>query len=137
MDSTQPTDETMSITDDQEELLSITNVDELLMGDEKQWCSPGLETGRRLKRNKFTIAFGSYRWLIDVFLLFIIAGLLLLLRNQSKESPSSSWQVGGDSTGAGPKCLSARNARQWPYRVLISHSPNADCEVRVGHVVHS
>lgn len=101
----------MSITDNQEELLSSINVNKLLMGDEKQWCSPGLETGRRLKRNRFTIAFGSYRWLSDAFLLFVITGLLLLLRDQSKEFPLSSWQVGGDFTGAGPKCLSARNAR--------------------------
>jgi len=105
MDSTQPMHETMSIADDQERLLSSTNADELLMSDEKQWCSPGLETGGQLKRNRFMIAFGSYRWLIDVFLLFVITGLLLLLRNQSKEIPSSSWQVGGHFTGAGPKCL--------------------------------
>lgn len=119
VDSTQPMNENMPITDHQEELISSTDVDQLLVDDEKQWYSPGLETGRRLKRNRLTIVFGSYRWLIDAFLLFVITGLLLLLRDRSKESPSSSWQVGGDFTGAGPKCLSARNTRRWPYRVLI------------------
>jgi hypothetical protein len=70
----------MSVTDDQEELLSSTEVDESLMGDEKQWYSPELETGKRSKTNTFTIAFRSYRWLIDTFLVLVIIGLLLLLR---------------------------------------------------------
>ncbi|PMD13292.1 hypothetical protein NA56DRAFT_585905 [Hyaloscypha hepaticicola] len=89
--------------DDQEGLAFSTDSNELLMGDEKQWGSPLLETRRRMKRHRFTKAFGPYRWLIDAFLLFIIAGLLLLLRGQSKASPSNSWQIGGDSTGAGSK----------------------------------
>lgn len=107
MDSTQLKDETMPIMDDQEGIAFSTDSNELLMGDEKQWGSPLLETRRRMKRHRFTKAFGPYRWLIDAFLLFIIAGLLLLLRGQSKASPSNSWQIGGDSTGAGPKSMSA------------------------------
>jgi hypothetical protein len=96
----------MSVTDDQEELLSSTEVDESLMGDEKQWYSPELETGKRSKTNTFTIAFRSYRWLIDTFFLLVIIELSLLLRHQWKKSPSSSWQVGGDFAGASLKCLS-------------------------------
>jgi hypothetical protein len=119
LDSAQPIDETMPVTDEQEELLSSTEFDESLMGNEKQWSSPELETGKRSKTNIFTIVFRSYRWLIDTFLLFVIIGLSLLLRHQWKKSPSSSWQVGGDFTGAGLKCLSPRNTCRWLYGVLI------------------
>lgn len=132
-----PIFETMSLTDDQEELLSSTEVDESLMGDEKQWHSQELQTRKRSKMNAFMIAFESYRWLVDTILVLVIIGLLLLLWSLRQQSPSSSWQVGGDFTGAGLKCLSSRNTRQWLYRVLIQSSPNADCEVRVGHVVRS
>ena len=109
MASTRPMDEMVSSTDDQEKLLSSNEIHEASMDDEKQWHSLELDAGRRLKANKFTMAFGSYRWLIDAFLILVITGLLLLLHDQSKDSPGS-IQVGGDSTGAGPTCLSARNA---------------------------
>jgi hypothetical protein len=99
----------MSVTDDQQELLSSTEVDESLMGDKKQWRSPEFETVKWSKMNTFMVAFRSYRLLIDTFLLLVIIGLLLLLRGQWKKSPSSSRQVGGDFTGAGLKCLSLRN----------------------------
>ncbi|PMD42849.1 hypothetical protein L207DRAFT_424172 [Hyaloscypha variabilis F] len=91
----------VSSTDDQEKLLSSNEIHEASMDDEKQWHSLELDAGRRLKANKFTMAFGSYRWLIDAFLILVITGLLLLLHDQSKDSQGS-IQVGGDSTGAGP-----------------------------------
>jgi hypothetical protein len=56
MDLTQTQGEIMSITDDQEDLASCTNYNELLMGDEKQWGSPLLETRRQMNRHKFTKA---------------------------------------------------------------------------------
>jgi hypothetical protein len=118
-------------------MLSSTEVDEPLMGEEKQWCAPELETRKWSKTNKFAIAVESYRWLIDAFLLLVIIGLLLLLRAQREKSPSSSWQVGGDFTGAGLKCSFSRNIRWWLYIVLIQSSPDADCEVRIGYVVRS
>lgn len=88
--------------DDQEELLSSTEVDESLMGDEKQWHSRELESGKRTKKNKYVSAFKSCWRLIDTLMLLVIIGLLLLLRSKSVESSSNKWQVGGDFTGAGP-----------------------------------
>lgn len=100
MDS-KPEYETVPVVDEHEESLSSTDVDESLMGDEKQWCSPELETGRRQSKRRVLITkFKSYRWIIDTSLLLIITALLLLMRAEWKEAPTSSWQVGGDFTGA-------------------------------------
>lgn len=95
MHNTQP-EETSSITDE-EETVSGNHDEELLMGGEKQWPPSGLD---RPKRNS---TLERYRWVIDAFLMTIIVGLLLVLRSHSKEHSSSSRQVGGDSTGAGPE----------------------------------
>ena len=106
----------MSVKDDQEELLSSTEVDESsLMGeDEKQqeqWCSAEQlqkrdQRSRSKRKNIFATVLGSYRWLIDIFLLVVIVGLLILLRDQYKKSssPETLRQVGGDFTGAAEKC---------------------------------
>ena len=112
MESTHSIDKTRSIGDDREHLLSCMEA-ESLMGEEKQWTSPEIETGRRSNRNKFTNTFRSYWRLLDTFLVLVIILLLIMLRDQWKRSPSALWQVGGDFTGAGPKCLSCCNIRQY------------------------
>lgn len=100
--------ENVAITDDHEESLSSTEVEESLMGDEKQWHSSNMAARRRSRRSKFISAFKTVKFFIDTFLLLVVIGLLLLLREQRNEmtEPGASWQVGGDYTGAGPSCRS-------------------------------
>ena len=100
---------------DQEELLSSTDVDDSSILDdhhpEKQWHTIDLESSsnQHAKRTKIQICvvlFRRYRWLIDTFLLLVNISLsLLLVRNFWEAAPNSSpWQVGGDFGGNGPKC---------------------------------
>ncbi|KAH6714212.1 hypothetical protein BKA61DRAFT_674821 [Leptodontidium sp. MPI-SDFR-AT-0119] len=84
---------------DHDETLSATEVDESLMGDEKQLHHRGMS-----KKESCMAKLVSYRWILDTSLLLIIIALLLLLRHEwsQQKTSSSSWQVGGDYTGAGP-----------------------------------
>ncbi|TPX11708.1 uncharacterized protein E0L32_007687 [Thyridium curvatum] len=96
--------ETVPITDDRdhEESLSMTEVDESLMGDEKPWAQQG---GRRSRETKsWLAAFRSHRWLIDTSLLVVILVLVLLLHRERRKDPSTTpQQVGGDFGGNGPQ----------------------------------
>lgn len=104
MESKQPTYENVSLSDDHEEMMSNTEVDESLMGDEKEWQTTGMR--RRSRRKAISSVLDKYRWHLDGFLLFVIAALaaVLLLQARRRADPSSRWQVGGDYTGNGPKC---------------------------------
>lgn len=99
--------ETVPITDDRDhdESLSMTEVDESLMGDEKPWAQQG---GRRSRETKsWLAAFRSHRWLIDTSLLVVILVLVLLLHRERRKDPSTTpQQVGGDFGGNGPQCWS-------------------------------
>lgn len=100
-------DERMSITDDLEDLLSNTDVEESFMGNDKQWDSTDLEARKWMnKRSKFAAALGSCRWIIDAILLLVIIALLMVLWDQrrTKESASTTIQIGGDYTGASEGC---------------------------------
>lgn len=103
MESKQPTYENVSLSDDHEETMSNTEVDESLMGDEKEWHTSGMQW--RSRRRTITVLLDSYRWHIDAFLLFVITVLaaLLLLQARRRDEPSTRWQVGGDYTGNAPK----------------------------------
>jgi len=91
---------------------SATEVDESLMGDEKQWHSIDLSgeqstRARSWKRAKATLR--RYRWLIDTMLLLtnigLSLGLSLLMYYQFEDAkfPASVRQIGGDFSGAGPQ----------------------------------
>jgi len=88
--------------DDHCETGSTTEVEESLMGDEKQWHNQRhhLQTKRTI-RSKIASIFSTCRWVIDTALLVVI--LLLLLRDKSREAPVNQWDIGGDLTGVGPK----------------------------------
>jgi len=100
--------------EDQEELLSSTDVDDASVTDdhnEKQWHNVDLEARpdkrTRTTRKQMCVAmFRRYRWLVDTLLLLVNISLsLLLVRNFWEAAPNSSpWQVGGDFGGNGPKC---------------------------------
>ncbi|KAJ9149473.1 hypothetical protein NKR23_g4354 [Pleurostoma richardsiae] len=104
MDSKHHVYDTVSITDDPEESMSNTEVDESLMGDEKQWHPSGTDRRQR-RKSTILMSLRSYRWLIDAAFLLVIVALLalLLLQERRRDASSASWQVGGDYSGAGPQ----------------------------------
>ncbi|KAK0721016.1 hypothetical protein B0H67DRAFT_577952 [Lasiosphaeris hirsuta] len=81
---------------------STTEVDESLMGDEKQWHHSRPTRRSRPSRWAFLFKFSSWRWIVDTSLLVVI--IYLLLRDQSRQqSANQLWEVGGDFTGVAPK----------------------------------
>lgn len=94
--------------DDHEDSRSSTEVEDSLMGDEKQWHDIELNRSTtRTRRNRFIAAVKSMRWMIDTALLLII--LALLIRDQwnkpaAEEKEVNPWQFGQDLTGVGPRC---------------------------------
>lgn len=102
--------------EDQEELLSSTDVDDASITGldhhhEKQWHNVDLESSpqKQAKRTGLqtcVVLFRRYRWLVDTFLLLVNISLsLLLVRNFWESAPKTTpWQVGGDFGGNGPKC---------------------------------
>ncbi|KAK3936449.1 hypothetical protein QBC46DRAFT_269596 [Diplogelasinospora grovesii] len=81
------------------EARSSTEVDESLMGDEKQWQHQ--RAARRSTRSRVATFLRSHRWIIDTSLLLVILGLLV--RDKLKEPPANQWEFGGDFTGVGPR----------------------------------
>lgn len=93
--------------EDREELLSSTEVDDSLMGDEeKQWRPQEPGARRQSKRTRFMSTFKSNRWLIGTTLQLVIVGLLVLVLLQDRQKEAVLTQVGGDYTGGGPTCKS-------------------------------
>ncbi|KAK2037375.1 hypothetical protein LZ31DRAFT_611979 [Colletotrichum somersetense] len=104
---------TVSHTDNYDDS-SATEVDESLMGDEKQqWHSVDL-SGEQSTRGRRTwtrvkASLRRHRWLIDTLLLLtnigLSLGLSLLLYYQFEDAkfPTSVRQIGGDFSGAGPQ----------------------------------
>ncbi|KAK9781501.1 hypothetical protein SCAR479_01372 [Seiridium cardinale] len=106
MEPIEKTYESVSTMEDREELLSSTEVEDSLMGDEEkqQWrTSPRhfLSNDSQRKRD----ARKSHRWLISTILQIIIIALLalILFRQQQATQPlSETPQVGADFNGKGP-----------------------------------
>ncbi|KAI1337243.1 hypothetical protein F5Y15DRAFT_390699 [Xylariaceae sp. FL0016] len=90
---------------DHDDSRSSTEVEESLMGDEKQWQDIELNRPtRRTKTNRFIATLKSSRWIVDTSLLFII--LALLVRDQWRKPADQDpniWQFGQDMTGVGPR----------------------------------
>ena len=105
MDSKQRSYENVSLSDDHEETMSNTEVDESLMGDEKEWQSTRIH--RRSKRSPILVFLDDHRWPIDGFLVLVILALtaLLVLQSQRRQDHTV-LQVGGDYSGAAPKSMS-------------------------------
>ena len=97
--------------DDHDE--SSTEVDESLMGDEKQWQGENIQTLRkRQRRSRFMSILGSCRWILDTLLLLIILGLLV--REQLRAKSINPWDFTGDLTGVAPRCMFSGQCRD-PY----------------------
>ncbi|KAI0019417.1 hypothetical protein F4780DRAFT_780454 [Xylariomycetidae sp. FL0641] len=89
---------------DHDDARSSTEVEDSLMGDEKQWRDVELnEPTRRTKKSGLMSSLRSSRWLIDTALLLII--LALIVRDQWRRPAQGDnlWQFGQDMTGVGPK----------------------------------
>lgn len=87
-----------------DESLSHTEVDESLLGDDKQiWHDKDLQRSKS-RRSRFFALLKSCRWMIDTSLLLVILGFLV--RDQWRSKPTTQWQIGGDLTGVGPECES-------------------------------
>lgn len=89
--------------DKYDEARSSTEVDESLMGDEKQWHrQQSHQQPARRPRNRVRSILWSSRWVIDTLLLLAILGLLV--RDQLRKPDVNQWDFGGDFTGVGPRC---------------------------------
>ncbi|KAK6956022.1 hypothetical protein Daesc_003669 [Daldinia eschscholtzii] len=90
---------TLGRVDDSDDSRSSTEVDDSLMGNEKEWhdVELGTPTTRAGRIRKFVTDFKSARWLIDT------------VRDQwrrpvAEEKEVNPWQFGQDLTGVGPRC---------------------------------
>lgn len=94
--------------DDRDDSRSSTEVEDSLMGDEKQWHDVELNRPtKRTRRNRFFTAIKSARWFIDTILLLIILGLLVRdqwRKPEAEDKDVNPWQFGQDMTGVGPRC---------------------------------
>lgn len=92
-------------TEDQEELLSTTDVDRSSDDEEKPWSSAGLRGARWSTDRGFISILKDYWWLITTCLLSITIILQLIIWNEiSSRSFHKAPQVGGDYLGKGPTC---------------------------------
>lgn len=89
---------------------SSTEVDESLLGDEKQWHEDGIRLGQRPKRTRLWKRLGCVWWIVDTALLLVILGLLV--RDQLRQPAVNKWDFGGDFTGVGPRGKKTRS-RLW------------------------
>jgi hypothetical protein len=88
--------------DDHHESGSNTEVDESLMGDEKQWQHQHHRPQTRESlRSMISSLFTTFRWTIDTALLITI--LILLLRNKNSKQQQQPYEFGGDFTGVAPR----------------------------------
>ncbi|TGJ79538.1 hypothetical protein E0Z10_g9226 [Xylaria hypoxylon] len=103
MDSIRSQYQTVPVTDDQEKLLSNTQTPKLFT-DQWQTSDPNLDSVAT-KRQRVISRIKPYLWFVDTALLLFVASLLLvlLLRDGRRDTQTSTWQVGGESSGAGPE----------------------------------
>ncbi|KAF3019802.1 hypothetical protein E8E14_012459 [Neopestalotiopsis sp. 37M] len=105
MEPRDKTYETVSTMEDREELLSSTEVEDSLMGDEEkqQWRRTASSLGHDVRRKRDAVR--SKRWLLGTILQVIIIALLTLIlyrQQQNSRPPSETPQVGGDFKGKEP-----------------------------------
>jgi hypothetical protein len=92
-------DDAASSVADEEDYLSLTEVDE----SDKSWEPAQRKKGLRSKANLHIKRAKKFRWLIDMTLILINISLsFLLLRDFRRENSSSTIQIGSDFTGNGP-----------------------------------
>lgn len=141
MESQKPKYANLSHVDDRDDSRSSTEVEDSLMGDEKQWHDIELNrpTTRTTRLGRFVAAVKSSRWMIDTALLLII--LALLVRDQwsrpvPEEKEANPWQFGQDMTGVGPRRKCSSKSREDTLRSILTRpSLFKDNNLRKGRVV--
>ncbi|KAI1374732.1 hypothetical protein F4677DRAFT_153783 [Hypoxylon crocopeplum] len=121
---------TLQHIDDREDSRSSTEVEDSLMGDDKQWHDVELNkpTTKKTRWGRFIEAVKSARWTVDTALLLII--LALLIRDQwRKPIPGpkqevNPWQFGQDLTGVGPRF----SQKITTFEMDPSYAPNNTAE---------
>ena len=85
---------------------SITDVEESLMGHEKQMHVEEFQQRYTTKSKSMACLsiLKEARWFLDTVLLLFIVGLLLRDQSQKTNLKTSEHEVGGDFTGVGPHC---------------------------------
>lgn len=84
---------------------SITEVEDSLMGDEKQITREEYrQRYTKSKRLSCLSILKEARWFLDTFLLLVIVGLLVRGQYRDSVPKNSEHEVGGDFTGVGPHC---------------------------------
>lgn len=85
---------------------SITEVEESLIGDQKQMDLEEFQQRytTKSKRRVCISILKEARWLFEAVLMLAIMGLLLRDQSQKTNLKSSEHEVGGDLTGVGPHC---------------------------------
>jgi hypothetical protein len=85
---------------------STTEVEESLMGDEKQMYGDEFRQRYATKPKRVTCLsiINQARWFLDTVLLLVIIGLLARDQSQKAIPKTSENEVGGDFTGVGPHC---------------------------------
>jgi hypothetical protein len=91
---------------DDHEDSSTTEVEESLMGDEKQMYGEEFREryATKSKRVACLSILNQARWFLDTVLLLVIMGLLVRDQWQKAIPKTSENEVGGDFTGVGPHC---------------------------------
>ena len=91
--------------DDQDDS-SITDVEESLMGHEKQMDVEEFQQRYTTKSKRIVCLsiIKEARWFLDTILLLVIVGLLLRDQLEKANLKTSEHEVGGDFTGVGPHC---------------------------------
>lgn len=105
MESREKNYENIPTMEDREELLSNTEVEDSLMGDEEkgQWHRNNHLSSHEARRKRDTR--NSHRWIMSTILQVLIVALLALIlyrQQESKQPVSETPQVGSSFTGKGP-----------------------------------
>lgn len=91
---------------DEHDDLSITEVEDSLMGDQKRMDLEEFQQGymKKSKRRTCLSILDASRWIFEALLLLVITWLLLRDQSQKFNLNTSEHEVGGDMTGVGPHC---------------------------------
>ena len=90
--------------DDDHDDASTTEVEESLMGDQKQFELEEFQQNYTKRRSLCLSILKGAHWCLEVVLLLVIVGLLLRDQSQHDIPKTSVHDVGGDMTGCGPHC---------------------------------
>lgn len=102
---------------------------ESLMGEEKSWQAQQIE--RKSKGRTLCTVLKQSKWMLNTTLLLIIVALLV--RNELREPQPDQWQLLGDMTGFGPRCMHTYTQREKAYNNRITQLTVVCCSPTKAH----